>query len=205
MRLPVWLRRIIARMEAASSGYLAQVGWIETRALGLARDASGQPTPWFTYPAIRLLGDRVQNSWRVLEFGSGMGTVWWSGRVREVIAVEHDADWATSISDQCSAKVVHVDGSDADSYLAPALAAGTFDLVIIDGIHRETCLAAAPGLLADAGVIVLDDAQREEYRLGMARLLALGFRMLELHGPQPVSKHPGCTAFFYRSNNILGL
>jgi hypothetical protein len=29
--------------------------------------------------------------------------------------------------------------------------------------------------------------------------------MLELHGPQPVSKHPGCTSILYRDGNVLGL
>jgi precorrin-6B methylase 2 len=205
MRVPLWLRRIIARLEAATSGYLVQVGWIETRALRLARDASGQPTPWFTYPAVRFLDDRANENWRVLEFGSGMGTIWWCSRVREVVAIEHDAAWADGISRQCSAKVLRGDGGNADAYVGVALLSAPYDIVIVDGIHRNACLEAAPRLLTESGVIVLDDAQREEYRPAVDALLHAGFRLLELHGPQPVSKHPGCTAFFYRSMNVLGL
>ncbi|MEO7478181.1 MAG: hypothetical protein ABIT64_03000 [Lysobacteraceae bacterium] len=205
MSMRFWFRRQLARIEAATSGYLVQVGWIETRALRVARDTDGRPTPWFTYPAIRLLDDRVQREWRVLEFGAGMGTLWWNVRVREVVAVEHDDAWAMQVSTQCNARVLRTDGSSADVYVQPALGSGPYDVVIVDGLHRNKCLVAAPGLLSETGVVVLDDAQREEYGPGVTALRALGFRSLELHGPQPVSKHPGCTAILYRDGNVLGL
>jgi precorrin-6B methylase 2 len=203
MSIRLSVRRLLARIEAATSGYLVQVGWIQTRASHVARDAAGRPTPWFTYPAIRLLGDRVHREWRVLEFGAGMGTLWWSDRVREVTAVEHDEAWATQVSAQCNARVLRVDGATAESYVRPARGTGPYDVVIVDGLHRNECLAAAPDLLTPAGVIVLDDAQREEYHTGIEALRTLGFRILELHGPQPVSKHPGCTAIAYRDDNVL--
>jgi hypothetical protein len=205
MSVRVWFRRHLARVEAATSGYLVQVGWIGTRAERIARDAAGRPTPWFTYPAIRFLGDRVQPTWRVLEFGAGMGTLWWSGRVREVVAIEHDDAWATQVSTQCSARLLRADGDSAVAYVQQALGSGPYEIVIVDGLHRNECLAVAPGLLTASGVIVLDDAQREEYGSGIDALRAFGFRMLELHGPQPVSKHPGCTAILYRDSNVLGL
>jgi hypothetical protein len=205
MSVRQWFRHGLARIEAATSGYLVQIGWIETRAQQLARDAAGYPTPWFTYPAIRFLGDRVKQEWSVLEFGTGMGTLWWASRVREVVAVEHDATWAAKVSAQCNAHVLLADGSSSDAYVRPALENGPYDVVIVDGLHRNACLASAPELLTATGVIVLDDAQRQEYQPAVAALCARGFRELELHGPQPVSKHPGCTAIFYRNDNVLDL
>jgi hypothetical protein len=205
MSVRLWFRRNLARVEAATSGYLVQIGWMETRASGAARDVSGQPIPWFTYSAIRFLGDRVQPLWRVLEFGAGMGTLWWSGRVKEVVAVEHDAGWAGQVLSQCTARVQQVDDRSADAYVKATMGTGPYDVVIVDGLYRNDCLVLAPALLTTAGVIVLDDAQRAEYRPGIDALRALGFRMLEFHGPQPVSKHPGCTAIFYRPHNVLDL
>lgn len=205
MSLRLWFRRNIARVEAATSGYLVQVGWIETRAQRVARDDAGRPIPWFTYPAIRLLEERARGSWRVLEFGAGMGTLWWSQRVFEVLAIEHDTAWATHVSAQCEARVSQVDGGSVETYVLPALGSGPYDVVIVDGLHRSECLSAAPGLLTKAGVIILDDAQREEYGPSVHALRGIGFRVLELHGPQPVSKHPGCTAILYRDDNVMGL
>jgi predicted O-methyltransferase YrrM len=205
MKLPMWVRRWIARIEAGSSGYLDQVGWIRTRAERVARDVRGEAMPWFTYPALHLLAERVQPGWRVLEFGAGMGTLWWSRHVREVVAIEHDADWADQVARECDARLVRVPAVDAADYLRPTFGTGPYDVVIVDGIFRNECLAAAPDLLGNDGVIVLDDAQREEYRPAVDVLRGRGFKLLELHGPQPVSKHPGCTAFLYRDANVLDL
>jgi hypothetical protein len=199
------LKRCLARVEAATSGYLQQVGWISTRAQGLAKDKDGNPIPWFTYPAIELLSDRARADWRVLEFGAGMGTLWWSRKVGAVTAVEHSQEWATQVSAQCKAQILLTTGDSAEAYMQAALASAPYDVVIVDGIFRNECLDAAALLVAPAGVIILDDAQRTDYAPGVSRLLEQGYRMLPLHGPQPVSKHPGCTAIFYRDQNVLGL
>lgn len=205
MSLSLALRRWHARIEAATNGYLPQLGWVETRAARRALDEQGQPIPWFTYPAIRFLGDRIDPDWRVLEFGAGMGTLWWSRHVRDVVAIEHSTAWAAEIAAKSPAKVVPAGDGTAEEYLRGARGTGPYDVVIVDGLYRNECLVAAADLVADAGVIILDDAQREEYRPGVAAILARGYRLLELHGPQPVSKHPGCTAILYRDRNVLGL
>lgn len=205
MSMRLWFKRNIARIEAATSGYLFQVGWIESRTQRIALDFFKKPIPWFTYPAISFLEDRVRREWRVLEFGAGMGTIWWCGKVNEVVAVEHDAAWATQVSSQCVARVVHTVSDSIEAYLHPVIDSGPYDVIVVDGLHRNECLAIAPQLLTIDGVIVLDDAQREEYNQGKRMLRELGFRILELRGPQPVSKHPGCTAIIYRAGNVLGL
>jgi len=200
-----WARKLLARYEAATSGYFDAMGWFATRATRRATDARGEPIPWFTYPAIALLESRVRDASRVLEFGSGMGTLWWSERVAEHVAIEHHAGWADMIAAQSRATIHRADGATPEAYLAPTRGLGAFDIVIVDGIHRNECLVAAPGLLATDGVVILDDAQRAEYAPGIDALRAQGFRFLPLHGPQPVSKHAGCTAIFYRDGNVLGL
>ena len=200
-----WVRKLLARYEAATSGYFDAVGWFNTRATRRALDAQGRPIPWFTYPAIALLESRVQKKWRVLEFGCGMGTLWWSTRVAEHVAIEHHAGWADMIAAQSHATIHRVDGTASDGYLAPTHGMEPFDIVIVDGIYRNECLLAAPGLLAADGMVILDDAHRQEYAPGLGALLAKGFRLLPLYGPQPVSKHPGCTAILYRPENPIGL
>ena len=205
MKLPGWMRRSIAHVEGGSSGYLGQVGWFRSRAERIAIDSFGNPMPWFTYPAARFLSDRVRPELRILEFGAGMGTMWWSGRVREVVAIEHHTGWAKHVASHCTARIVHTSGDNASAYMQAAHDHVSFDIVIVDGIFRNECLAVADEFLNDGGVIVLDDAQREEYSDAVAGVRRRGFRVLEFHGPQPVSKHPGCTAIFYRDENVLGL
>lgn len=200
-----WARKLLARYEAATSGYFGAVGWFTTRATRRALDAQRRPIPWFTYPAIALLESRVHEDWRVLEFGSGMGTLWWSSRVAEHVAIEHHTGWADMIAAQSQATIHRVDGTAPESYLAPTRGMEPFDIIIVDGIYRNECLLAAPALLAFNGVVILDDAHRPEYAMGLNALRAQGFRVLPLYGPQPVSKHPGCTAIIYRPDNPIGL
>lgn len=205
MTLQTSLKRCLARVEAATSGYLPQMGWIATRAQGRATDKDGNPIPWFTYPAIELLSARARPDWRVLEFGAGMGTLWWSGKVGSVTAVEHAPAWAEQVAAKCKAKILLTSEASAEAYMQPALDGAPYDVVIVDGIFRNECLDVAAQLVGPSGIVILDDAQRSDYAPGVARLLDLGYRMLPLHGPQPVSKHPGCTAIFYRDHNVLGL
>lgn len=205
MNLGLWWKRNIARIEAATSGYLPQMGWIETRACRLALDRAGAAIPWFTYPAIALLSDRVKPTWQVLEFGAGMSTIWWTKRVGEVVAVEHDALWAKRVASQCDARLLVAGDETPATYLAPVSQLGGFDVVVVDGIFRNECIQAALGLLGESGVVILDDAQRKEYAAGTALLHQHGFRALPLHGPQPVSKRAGCTTIFYRQNNVMDL
>lgn len=200
-----WVRRMLARVEVATTGYFEAVGWYATRATRRAGDANGNPTPWFTYPAIALFAERVKPEWRVLEFGCGMGTLWWAAHVAHVVAVEHDATWAGMIAERSSATILQAKSDTAESYLAPVKSLGRFDVVIVDGMHRNECLNAAADLVSPRGVVVLDDAQRAEYWPAVDALRANGFRVLPLHGPQPVSKHAGCTAILYRTDNVLGL
>jgi hypothetical protein len=197
----------MARLEAATNGYLVQVGWPKTRATRTSTDAQGRPLPWFTYPAIEFLADRVRRDWRILEYGSGAGTCWWSRHCDDVVAVEHDPHWAESVATRCPARLVKVLELGEEHYVRPAEISGMagFDVVVVDGIFREQCLASCTELLSARGVVVLDDAQRPEYASAIAELLTKGFRSLPFHGPQPVSKHPGCTLVLYRDGNALGI
>lgn len=180
------------------------MGWVETRARNLALDASGAAIPWFTYPAIGFLERRVKAEWRILEFGAGMGTVWWNRVANHVLSLEHEVGWFTRISADCPG-VIKTNSASAGDYFRPALDTGTYDVIVVDGLFRKECLAIAPSLLNESGFIVLDDAERPEYETAIGSLLDRGFRAVEFRGPQPVSKRPGCTTIFYRDRNLLGL
>jgi hypothetical protein len=79
----------------------------------------------------------------------------------------------------------------SNCYISPGLDIGHYAIIIVDSLFRDECLALAPRVLTDSGIMVLDNAQRLEYNTGAEELLTCGSRSLELHGPQPVSKHPG--------------
>ena len=116
----------------------------------------------------------------LLEYGSGFSTTWLRQQCREdctIISVDHDIRYAKA----------------ADAILSPYTPAGArgepaealqdgweeyvyapfrqkvvsegskFDVIVIDGILRNACMAAVPELLAPEGWVALHDAQRDYY------------------------------------------
>ncbi len=88
---------IIRAVTPLARDYLSKRGWFESVRTRQAVDLSG-PVPWLTYPALRLLEQIVRPEWKVLEYGSGNSSRWWSRRVDRVVSVEHDVGWARSVS-----------------------------------------------------------------------------------------------------------
>jgi hypothetical protein len=80
-----------------------------------------------------------------------------------------------------------------------------FDIVVIDGRDRVSCARNSLGALKPDGVIVWDNADREEYRPGYQFLESNGFRRLDFAGLGPLNAYQSTTAVFYRDSNCLGI
>lgn len=55
--------------------YKEDNGWFRSVEEGLAVDREGYCLPWFIYPAISFLKERIQSDMAVLEYGSGYSTL----------------------------------------------------------------------------------------------------------------------------------
>lgn len=108
---------------------------------------------------------QAQRPRRVLEWGAGGSTLHWPQKyafVEEWIAIEHDEEFANEVLGRADAKV-QVLQLDPPQYWRWAERLGSFDLIIVDGLHRVECLKAARGLLAEGGIVVLHDSGRSVY------------------------------------------
>jgi predicted O-methyltransferase YrrM len=151
--------------------------------------------PWWIYDATadveRFLAARDGKA-RVFEFGAGASTVWLAKRAGEVHSVEHDGDFVGVLRPLLAAydhvELHHVapaprgadstavsehegwEGYDFADYVATiGKVGGTFDLIVVDGRARPSCLAAAvEHLAAPDGLLVLDNAGREHYAPALA-------------------------------------
>jgi predicted O-methyltransferase YrrM len=120
--------------------------------------------PWLTADAVRFLEGWLRPTDRCLEWGSGRSTAWFAARVASVTSIEHDASWATKVSGQLasmhSVSVHLVDASEVDTYASAPEGAETFDVVLVDGIHRDQCALAALDLVEAGGIVVVDNVER---------------------------------------------
>jgi hypothetical protein len=80
-----------------------------------------------------------------------------------------------------------------------------FELLIIDGNHREECCEVASKMVKASGIVILDDSQRVNYKAAREKLKEQGFRQLPFFGMAPISKRMKETSLFYRSNNCFGI
>lgn len=147
--------------------------------------------PWWTFAASDEVARHLERTpdARVFEWGAGASTLWLARRAGTVLSVEHDPEWADSLSGmlpgnaavrtvlpepRTDATVVtsakpgftHLDFSDYVSAIDDTT--GVFDLIVIDGRAREACLSRAIPRVAPGGLIVFDNVDRTRYRDAIA-------------------------------------
>lgn len=132
-------------------------------ATGLARLVAGYrpERPWISYDAQATLARHLRRESRVLEFGSGMSTVWYARHAGHVVSLEHDAHWHALIARRL-ARFDNVDYrliEDTETYLAQT-PDEAFDLIMIDGSARLFCTLFAMTHLAPGGIIYLDNSDK---------------------------------------------
>ena len=77
--------------------------------------------------------------------------------------------------------------------------AGSFDVVVVDGVERPACGAAAIARLKPDGLLVLDNSDRPAYRGAIELLTERGYGRIDFFGFAPGSGVSGCTSVFARS------
>ena len=84
---------------------LRKVGWYRSCRVAKPIDSDGSPLPWWTYPAIAFLRDRIRPQFRVLEFGAGYSTLWLCRRVQQVVSFENSPEWLRALQPQVGKNV----------------------------------------------------------------------------------------------------
>jgi predicted O-methyltransferase YrrM len=154
-----------------------------------------------TYSSINFLDGRLADT-RIFEYGGGNSTVWYADRASGVVSVEHNKKWYQKIQSQMPENTT-THYIPPDSYTEAIDSRGPFDVVIVDGLHRNQCIEAAIPELSESGVIILDDAQREKYDAGKQKLRDEGYRQLTFEGLKPSNRMPSKTVVYYKGKNCL--
>lgn len=183
------------KLHAAFEVLAIQQGLWETMKTSLPVDADGAAVPWFTYPAIEYLNQFNLAGRKVFEYGCGQSTRYWARRGASVWSVDHDEAWYRKVSRDAAPGRTLYFGEDDDSYISAIAKAGEmFDIVLIDGILREQCVAPAIAHLAPGGFIILDNADRDV--VAGRKLRERDFFEVDFSGFGPVNDYAWTTAIF---------
>ena len=180
--------------------------------------------PWINFPAIDYLRNFANKSMRVFEYGSGGSTLFWAKRVKQVISVEHDAQWAKKIATYIHRTATHqvtlhhISPEPAPDFANRQIASVTdcisddssfqgmhfekyvnkildfpdnyFDVVVVDGRARPSCLNKARKKVSPTGIIVVDNTEREYYLSEALPFLEKeGWKQIDFFGPVPYLRH----------------
>jgi SAM-dependent methyltransferase len=201
-------RLCIKLLSMNYSGYLKEIGWIESFKMKMPVDKDLKPIPWMTYPFIDFISDRLRPDMEIFEYGSGNSTLWFADRVKRVDAIEHDEKWYKIMKQRIPNNVnlyfIKLD-YDGEYSRFPLNLNKKYDIIIIDGRDRVNCIKISIKCLKPEGVIVLDDSERPQYLEGIRFLLNEGFRKIDFWGISPGVFYKKCTTIFYTENNCLGI
>ncbi len=174
------------------------------------KDKHPDALPWLTYEAILWLYGRVKEDWQVWEWGSGSSTYFWSAHCAGIHTVEHDPQWCLEITERLKGRnnveMIHVPASKKNygnkiydeplayyskakqlffKEYAQAIDArpdDSFDLVIVDGRARPSCLLHALPKVKPGGLLLLDNSERAHYAKAM-REVPSDWRVHHFQGP----------------------
>lgn len=203
--LSVWS---IANLLLDPDSFLYSLGYLKSLVTIKPRRKDNSPLPWFTYGAIYFLEERLKPNFELFEYGCGLSTLYFQGRVRRITSVEHNGEWLEIVgqkSDPSQVVLLHRDAGKANQEYAHAIfeSNNKYDLVIVDGKDRVECFSSAFDALGDNGVIIFDDADRPQYEEIYAIAESRNFSYLRFRGIRPASCLVGSTLFFYRRNNNI--
>lgn len=198
--------RLDSHVQLSLKSALKEKGWFTSFHTKQSVDAANQPIPWYTYNFISFLTPRMENRFKVFEFGCGNSTRWYANRVSEILAVENDQIWYEKIKDTLPMNAHVVFQPLGEDYIQAAVQSGKkFDIIVVDGRKRVKCTKASIEALTDEGVLILDNSEREWYQDAKRFMEANNFRRLDFWGMAPIVAIETCTSVFYRDNNCLGI
>ena len=141
----------------------------------MIRDADGDVMPWLTHPALSELDAMDLSGRRVFEWGAGHSTLWWAKRAAAVVIVEHNLTWALAVAGAIKqagrSALLHID-QEAEYIQAVRRYLPKFEVIVVDGIHREACVREAVGMLQPGGLLIVDNVEWPELDACVGQLLA---------------------------------
>ena len=157
------------------------------------------PLPWMNYHAINYINRSTENFSRVFEYGSGSSTLYWVGRGAKIVSIEHEPSFFNKLKMQLDRNAVYLliepqietqgeinspdnpdlyqssgnVGYNFENYVKAidVYPDAHFDIVIVDGRARPSCIKRAIAKIKSGGMLVLDNSDRKYYTQQTSSLL----------------------------------
>lgn len=177
-------------------------GYSRSVLAGRAINAQGEPTPWYTYPALEYLDQFDFSTKTVFEWGSGNSSLYWARVAKSLTSVEDNTEWHGIVTRATRNNQVLRLVTDAKAYVEAISTSGVkYDIIVIDGSYRYECAVVASNHLEDGGLIILDNSDWLPETASVLR--SRGLLEVDMSGIGPGAVLTWTTSFFFhRSFNM---
>jgi len=124
--------------------------------------------PWLSYRAIEQLDKLLRPDQTMLEWGSGMSTLWFAQRVGHLTSIEDYQPWYEKVKLTLTS-INNVDyqfKTDDHYFNLDQYPNETFDFILIDGSQRGNCAKSAITKIKSGGYIYLDNSDKHSTEEG---------------------------------------
>lgn len=150
-----------------------------------------KPFPWINYHAIDYIDELTKENLNIFEYGSGSSTRYWVSAGSKVVSVEHDKEFYDELSVKLNGSIQYLliepelknsdvnydpvspdlfQSSDFKGYSFEKYVKAIdifedefFDIVVVDGRARPSCIKRAISKVKRGGKLILDNSDRDYY------------------------------------------
>jgi hypothetical protein len=195
---------LVSRLLPPGTNSLETSGWLRSMAEGAPVDQSGSAIPWLNYSVIDFIESKIHHDTDVFEWGSGYSTLWYQSKVRTVESCEDDEIWFQKIRGEISENVTLKYLPSKDDYINQVrITQKTYDVIQVDGSHRNDCAMACISKLKPDGFIVFDNSDSKMYDESLDYLSTVGFFRIDFVGLIPSYLYKNCTSILFRDAKLL--
>jgi len=204
---PIWKRlRGYGTAVVTPLKFAFATGHWKSSLQGRAVSSSGEPLPWYSYPAIDFLKRRDFTGKRVLEFGAGQSTLWWAERAQQVVSIEGNQEWERYVASRAPSNTqlryfpIERETRNIAEIAAYLREMAPFDVIVVDGHLRAELTRLAFELLADKGAIIIDNA---DWPTVQSVVREHECRRVDFYGFCPGIKNEDCTSIVFTEDCFL--
>ena len=180
--------------------------WLSALSKDRSLDLDGLPMPSYSVAAMHFLEERLKKDMNVFEFGSGLSSLFYARKCKNVTAIEHDTTWYNEVKSHNTSNLsIYLTELETEYDQSILNFEENFDLIIVDGRKRNKCIYNCIPKLSRSGVIILDDSHRTKYEPGRKFLAEQGFKCLKMFSHASSKMTFTETSIFYRTNNCLNI
>lgn len=120
-------------------------------------DLEGRTMPWWTRPSLEWLASLPLKELTIFEYGCGISSMWFIHNVFASFGVDHNVDWLPDEDGYwyTTSKKEYIN---SPGHIDAALR--KYDLIIIDGIHRDECTEYALQWLKPGAYLICDNFEQ---------------------------------------------